>query len=152
MKRIVFLLLFMFLLLGCKTRQKVITKTVEREVEVIVRDTVFTIEKDSSRAVFKIVCDSVTGKPRLTPKTETPGKNVLPPKATLEDDTLTVDCETKAQELFARWKETHSKERIEIPVEVNVLTFWQEVQINLGRAFIVLAIAPLLINYLKPKK
>lgn len=125
------------MLLGCKTR-KTIPTVIEREVKVVVRDTVFKIEKDSSRAVA--IVDCIEGKPVIKMTKQTPGKYLNAPKLVLQDNLLTVDCEAKAQELFAQWKETHSTEKTEIPVYINELTFWQEVQVNLGRAFLLLAL------------
>lgn len=125
------------MLLGCKTR-KVVPTVIEREVNVVVRDTVFKIEKDSSRAIA--IVDCLEGKPAIRMSQETPGNFLNVPRLVLQDSVLTVDCESRAHELFAQWKETHSTEKTTVPVYINELTFWQEVQINLGRAFLLLAL------------
>ncbi|QAA81407.1 hypothetical protein EI546_06540 [Aequorivita sp. H23M31] len=144
--RIVFAILIPLMLLGCKAR-KMVPKTIEREVKVVVRDTVFKIERDSSRTITLVDC--IDGKPVLKKTRETPGKNLKAPKLTLKDSVLTVDCEARAQELLAQWKETHSTEKTEIPVYINELTFWQEVQINLGRALLALALIVTAVQLLK---
>lgn len=130
-------ILIPFLFLGCKTQRRIPT-VIEREVNVVVRDTVFKIEKDSSRTIA--IVDCLEGKPAIRMSQETPGNFLNVPRLVLQDSVLTVDCEARAQELFAQWKETHSTEKTEIPVYINELTFWQEVQINLGRAFLLLAV------------
>ena len=135
--RVLLFILIPFLFLGCKTQRRIPT-VIEREVKVVVRDTVFQIEKDSSRTIA--IVDCLEGKPAIRMCQETPGNYLNAPRLVLNDSILTVDCEARAQELFAQWKETHSTEKTEIPVYINELTFWQEVQINLGRAFLLLAL------------
>lgn len=135
--RILIIILLTFLFFGCKTQKRIPT-VIEREVKVVVRDTVFQIEKDSSRAIA--IVDCLEGKPAIRMSKETPGNFLNVPRLVLQDSVLTVDCEARAQELFAQWKETHSTEKTEVPVYINELTFWQEVQINLGRAFLLLAV------------
>lgn len=135
--RTVILFLIPMMLLGCKTR-KVVPTIIEREVNVVVRDTVFQVERDSSRAVA--IVDCLEGKPAIRLSEETTGNYLKVPRLVLNDSILTVDCEARAQELFAQWKETHSTEKSEVPIYINELTFWQEVQINLGRAFLLLAV------------
>lgn len=130
-------ILIPFLFLGCKTQRRIPT-VIEREVKTVVRDTVFHVERDSSRVVA--IVDCLEGKPVMKMAKETAGNYLKAPKLVLNDSILTVDCEARAQELFAQWKETHSTEKTEIPVYINELTFWQEVQINLGRAFLLLAL------------
>lgn len=146
--RILFLLLIATMLLGCKTR-KVVPTVIEREVNVVVRDTVFKIEKDSSRAIA--IVDCLEGKPAIRMSKETPGNFLNVPRLVLHDSVLTVDCEYRAQELFAQWKETHSTEKTTIPVYINELTFWQEVQINLGRAFLLLALLLTAVQLIKKR-
>lgn len=135
--RILLVILIPFFL-GCKTQKRIPT-VIEREVKVVVRDTVFQIDPDSSQAVVMVKCED--NKPvMITQIKETAGKYLKVPKLVLNDSILTVDCEARAQELFVQWKETHSTEKTEVPVYINELTFWQEVQINLGRAFLLLAL------------
>lgn len=135
--RILIIILLTFLFLGCKTQRRIPT-VIEREVKTVVRDTVFQVERDSSRAVA--IVDCLEGKPVIKMAKETEGTYLKVPRLVLNDSILTVDCEARAQELFAQWKETHSTEKTEVPVYINELTFWQEVQINLGRAFLLLAV------------
>lgn len=147
--RVLIIILIPFLFFGCKTQKRVPT-VIEREVKVVVRDTVFQIEGDSSRVVALVKC--ADNKPvEIRQIKETAGTYLNVPKLVLNDNILTVDCEARAQELFAQWKETHSTEKTEVPVYINELTFWQEVQINLGRVFLLLALLITAVQLIKKR-
>lgn len=146
--RVLIIILIPFLFFGCKTQKRIPT-VIEREVKVVVRDTVFQIERDSSRAVA--IVDCLEGKPIIKMTKEIAGNYLNVPKLVLNDSILTVDCEARAQELFAQWKETHSTEKTEVPVYINELTFWQEVQINLGRVFLLLALLITAVQLIKKR-
>ena len=136
--RLLLVLSIPLLFMGCKSRKTVPT-VIEREVKVVLRDTVFKIERDSSRTVA--IVDCMEGKPVVKLSDRTDGNYLKAPRLELNEGVLTAICEARAQELLAQWKETHSTEKTEIPVYINELTFWQKVQINLGRAFLLLALA-----------
>lgn len=137
-----YLLFFVVVLLsGCKVKP-LPPKVIKRETTIVERDTVFQVLPDSSRTAFKVNC--INGKPVINLLGTTPGNYLDFPKIQpIGDNVYEALCEAKAQELFLKWKETHTQERIEIPVETNVLTFWQTLQIYLGRAFLLLLIVTL---------
>lgn len=137
-------LLILLWMTSCKTASPVAKEVTTKVITEKVHDTIFKIEKDSSYYQAYIEC--INGKPVLTePKTETPGKSLNKPKVNLDGNKLTVECEKKAQELFAQWKSKHVVEEtiIEVPIEVvKPLTWFQTTQIYCGRLlFIIIIIA-----------
>lgn len=113
---------------------------------VIIRDTVFEIQKDSSyyRAYLECVNGKIVLKEKTVPLT-TKGDYLKSPKVNLKDNILTVDCEAEAQKLFVQWKDVYIKEhqqlikKIPYAVPAN-LSWWQQTQIILGRIFIGIAV------------
>lgn len=153
MKKNILLLLFAGLFLtaleSCSSTKSAVLPTPStetnntKEVQVVVHDTVFHTEKDSS--FYKSYLECVHGKVQLanTPPTQTKGNHLQPPKVKLENNQLTVDCESEAQRLFAQWKETYTKEHqtktITIPYSVvQPLSWWQTTQIYAGRLLFLL--------------
>ena len=151
MKHSFFFILLIFISLGlvsCASKKPVdpviITNT--KEVTHIVRDTVFKVASDSSYYEAFIECQN--GKPVLkeTPETTKNGKtgrSLNKPKASIDGDKLKVDCYKNEEELHKKWEETYIKEHEQKPIYVpqNVykdkpLTFWQKLQIWLGRIFL----------------
>lgn len=121
----------------------------------VVHDTVFTIQKDSSS--YKALLECREGKVVIkTPIKATAGKVTEKPKVLIQNNELSVDCETKAQELFAQWKsqDKHEKiavtERIPYPVEKQ-LTFWQKLLIVCGKIFLTLVVLACITFILKLK-
>jgi hypothetical protein len=145
-----FLLLFVLLattLCACKSAGVVpptIIETTQTTTKEVIRDTVFQVEKDSS--YYKAYVECVNGKAVLkTDKktTSTPGKNLEPPKVSLEDNVLVVDCVYAANKLFAEWKDVYIREHRQIIKEIHYpvpqeLSWWQKTQIILGRIFLTL--------------
>ena len=128
--------------------QKETIKTITETV----RDTIFKIEKDSSYYNALLECQGGKVVIKEVVSAES-GRTLKSPKVRLDNNQLKIDCEARAQELLAHYKNTHEKEvqTIRIPYEVNKLTFWQQQQIYLFRIF---AIAGLLIGigfYIKSK-
>ncbi len=101
--------------------------------------------------------ECINGKVKIKEVTQSEaGRNLKSPKVRIEDNQLKVDCEARAQELLAQYKNTLSTTTTEIvitkTIEVNKLTFWQKAQIWAGRIFLVLLLLVLVSWYLKFKK
>lgn len=109
------------------------TKTITETVH----DTVFKIEKDSSSIAALLECQNGKVVIKQIVQSE-PGRNLNSPKVRLSDNVLKVDCEVRAQELLAQYKNTHEANttiKTLPPIEVNILTNWQKAQINLFRIY-----------------
>lgn len=125
------------LLVSCGSKKPVVVKSETTTTDTItetVHDTIFKIEKDSS--YYQALLDCQDGKVVVKSVSQSePGRTLKSPKVRLENNILQVDCETKAQELFAKWKSTYKSKTIvktkEVPVVTNVLTWWQQTQIKL---------------------
>ena len=159
-------LLFLFVVLvgtlvGCKTANVLppikteITNTITTKE--VVHDTIFETKKDSS--YYKAWLDCQDGKVIIKnePKT-TKGKYLKPPKVTIKDNYLQVDCETEAQKLFAQWKDVY-RENLKSVLTTNTvsverqLTWWQKFQIWCGRLFLGITlfyVIKFLIKFYKP--
>lgn len=107
-----------------------------------VHDTVFKIEKDSSSLEALLECQN--GKVVIKQIVQgEPGRTLNSPKVRIADNLLKVDCEVRAQELLAHYKNTYEANTIIKtlpPIEVNRLTDWQKAQINLFRIYAVITI------------
>lgn len=134
------------LLVSCGSKKPVVVKnetTTKDTITETVHDTIFKIEKDSS--YYQALLDCQDGKVVVKNVSQSePGRTLKSPKVRLENNILQVDCEAKAQELFAKWKSTYkSKTSVitkEVPVITNVLTWWQQTQIKLFRFFAIIAL------------
>ncbi len=115
--------LFLALLLfatSCKPARIVHKETVTETITETVHDTIFVTEPDQSVLQALLECQDGKVLIKETIK-EVPGKTVLAkPKVALKDNVLQVDCEARAQELFAEWKSTHTATTIEKNIEVPV--------------------------------
>ena len=145
LKRLVFLFFLALVLVSCKSPKPVLSeeKTKTITIKETVHDTVFKIQKDSSS--FKALLECQNGKVVVKNVTQAePGRKLKSPKVRLENNKLNVDCELKEQELYARWKSQQVKETevktINTTKFVNYLTFWQKVQIWLGRIFLLVLV------------
>jgi hypothetical protein len=145
-RNFIYLLLISFLTLSsCRSSKPIITenKTQSITIKETLHDTVFKIEKDSSS--FRALVECQNGKVILKNVTQAePGRRLKSPKVRLDNNILNVDCQIKEQELFAFWK---SKQIREVQVKTittrqftNQLTFWQKVQIWLGRIFLLILV------------
>ncbi len=143
--RIVFLFFSVLVLVSCKSPKPVLSEEKNKTITVkeTVHDTVFKIQKDSSS--FKALLECQNDKVVLKNVTQAePGRTLKSPKVRLDNNKLSVDCQLKEQELYARWKSQQVKEvevkTINTTKFVNYLTFWQKVQIWLGRIFLVVLV------------
>lgn len=144
----------LLLVMGCNTpKPMVLEHTITKEVKVTekVRDTIVEIVPDSS--FYKALIDCKNGKALIREGTEKTslGRNLNRPKVSLENNVLQVDCESQAQKLFISWKEKYIKEteKEKQPVTINVLTFWQELQIKGFRLFMLILGGYVLIKLIK---
>lgn len=154
---------FLFLLIGtlisCKSNSVPLsTKTEVNTIttKVLVHDTVFDIKPDSS--YYKSWLECRDGKVQFKGLPEvSPGKFLNPPKVTLFNNQLKVDCTSEAQRLFASWKETYILEnrqgeiRIPVPYE-KPMTYWQQTEVWCGRFFIFLIALAIIYTIYKLKK
>jgi len=138
LNRIVFLFFSVLVLVSCKSPKPVLSEEKSKTITITetVHDTVFKIEKDSSS--FRALLECQNGKVILKNVTQAePGRSLKSPKVRLDNNKLNIDCELKEQELYARWKSKQVKEievkTINTTKFVNYLTFWQKVQLWLGR-------------------
>ncbi|AWK04739.1 hypothetical protein HYN56_11090 [Flavobacterium crocinum] len=145
LKRLVFLFFLALVLVSCKSPKPVLSEDKEKTITIkeTVHDTVFKIQKDSSS--YKALLECQNGKVVVKNVTQAePGRTLKSPKVRLENNKLNVDCELKEQELYARWKSQQVKETevktINTTKFVNYLTFWQKVQIWLGRIFLLVLV------------
>lgn len=146
MKSLTRILCCLFVLLtmaSCGSGKTIVlqNETITEKIETV-HDTIFRIEKDSSAIAALLECQN--GKVVIKKIVEsTPGRKLKIPKVSLSDNVLKVDCEAEAEELFAQWKSTYIREvRKEQtpPIEVNKLTFWQELQIYLCWIYVCITI------------
>lgn len=132
-----FVFVLTILLVSCGSTKPVVVKNDTTTIKTItetVHDTIFKIEKDSS--YYQALLDCQDGKVVVKNVIQSePGRNLKSPKVRIDNNTIQVDCEARAQELFAQWKSTHQTEKIfvtkEVPVVTNILTWWQQTQIKL---------------------
>jgi len=145
LKRLVFLFFSALVLVSCKSPKPVLSEEKNKTITIkeTVHDTVFKIQKDSSS--FKALLECQNGKVVVKNVTQAePGRTLKSPKVRLDNNKLNVDCELKEQELYARWKSQQVKEievkNVNTTKFVNYLTFWQKVQIWLGRIFLLVLV------------
>jgi hypothetical protein len=139
------MLLLVVLLVSCSSSKPVVNESTTKTITVTetLHDTVFKIEKDSSSFRALLACQN--GKVVITNVTQAePGRTLKSPRVRIENNKLSVDCEIKKQELYAFWKSKQVKEveikTIRITKYINQLTFWQKLQIWLGRIFLVVMV------------
>lgn len=128
--------------------ETITTKTITETVH----DTIFKIEKDS--ASYQALLDCQNGKVLVKEVINAePGRTLKSPKVRIDNNKLQVDCEARAQELFAQWKSTHETEKIfiskEVPVVTNILTWWQQTQIKLFKVLVLVLIGWIVFSILK---
>jgi hypothetical protein len=145
LNRIIFLFFSVLVLVSCSSPKPVLSEENVKTITIkeTVHDTVFKIEKDSSSYRALLECEN--GKVVLKNVTQAePGRTLKSPRVRIENNKLSVDCELNKQELYAFWKSKQVKEvefkTIRITKYTNVLTFWQKVQIWLGRIFLLVLV------------
>lgn len=138
-------------ILSCKTQKQIVeTKTTETETtsrfeKEIPRDTTLKTESEESSFVGALKVDS-SGAISVVPTKVESGSNALQaPEVIIKNNTVYVDCQKDAEELFFEWKEKFIREHKtttiekEIPVLVKEdLSKWELTQIWLGRIFMFL--------------
>lgn len=144
MKKLLSIFCCLFVLLtiaSCGSSKPIVlqNETTKTIIETV-HDTVFKIEKDSSSLEALLQCQN--GKVIIKQIVQgEPGRTLKSPKVRIADNLLKVDCEARAQELLAHYKNTQEVTSIIKtlpPIEVNKLTDWQKAQINLFRIYAVL--------------
>ncbi|PJJ08652.1 hypothetical protein CLU83_1938 [Flavobacterium sp. 1] len=145
LNRIVFLFFSVLVLVSCSSPKPVLSEEKAKTITITetLHDTIFKIEKDSSS--YRALLECQNGKVILKNVTQAePGRSLKSPKVRLDNNKLSVDCELNKQELYAFWKSKQVKEvefkTIRITEYTNVLTFWQKVQIWLGRIFLIILV------------
>ena len=113
----------------------------------ILRDTVVTVEADSSLVRALVECDSL-GRARLRELREyRAGTRLPPPKVSIEDNVLTATASIDSMEIYLTLKERYrqdlkaEKEVIIKTVEVNRLNWWQTLWMRLGQVLTAAAVA-----------
>ena len=143
LKHIVLLFFSLVVLASCGSSKPAAfeNKTQTITIKETVRDTIFKIEKDSSSYQALLECQNGKVVIKQVVQAE-PGRTLKSPTVRLDSNQLKIDCEARAQELLAHYKNTHqtSNEVIRVPFEVNKLTWWQKTQINLFRIFAILSL------------
>ena len=142
LKCFVFSLLIILIVISCRSPKPVENENKVQTITITetLHDTVFKIPKDSSS--YNALLDCINGKVVLKNVIQVePGRTLKSPKVRLDNNKLSVDCDLKEQELYAFWKSKQIKDvqekTITITKFVNYLTFWQKVQIWLGRILLI---------------
>lgn len=134
LKFIVLLLSFMVLASCTSTKPAMIeNKTQTISIKETVHDTIFKIEKDSS--FYHALLDCQNGKVVIKQVVQAEsGRNLNSPKVRLDNNQLKIDCEARARELLAHYKNTLQTKQLvitkTITIEVNKLTWGQQTQIK----------------------
>lgn len=134
-------------MMSCNSRRVAIamqpttTEELTQRVEEVKRDTVLLLPPDRSqyRADLAIQGNRIVVKDASI--TRSAKKVLQPPVVKVQDNTLIVDCEVEAEQLFFEWKDKYIKEqkRIETKIPIGIpleLSSWQQTQIWLGRLFV----------------
>lgn len=146
MKKLTLMFCCLFVLLtmvSCGSSKPIVlqNETIKTKIETV-HDTVFTIEKDSSSYAALLAC--INGKVVIKNVVQSEsGSKLKIPKIRLADNVLRVDCEAEAQRLFAQYKNTFESENKTDqlpPIEVNKLTFFQELQILVFWVYILVTV------------
>ena len=142
LKCFVFSLLIILIVISCRSPKPVENENKVQTITITetLHDTVFKIAKDSSS--YNALLDCINGKVVLKNVIQAePGRTLKSPRVRLDNNKLSVDCDLKEQELYAFWKSKQVKDvqekTITITKFVNYLTFWQKVQIWLGRILLI---------------
>ncbi|WP_343613857.1 hypothetical protein [Flavobacterium sp.] len=137
------LFLLILIVISCRSPKPVQNENTIHTITITetLHDTVFKIAKDSSS--YNALLECLNGKVVLKNVIQAePGRTLKSPKVRLDNNILQVDCNLKEQELYAAWKSKQVKEvqekTITVTKFVNYLTFWQKLQIWLGRLLLLL--------------
>ena len=155
--KIISICLALFFAVSCGSREPaeplIIENTKTLEKEVVVRDTIVLIPKDSVRTIVKIDCPE-GGKPKIQTLVQgKKGKVLQPPKLTLQGNQLTIDCKAEAEKLalklYDKYVKEHKSKKILIYIE-KPFKWYHSALMWLGALslllFIIIGIAPLFIK------
>lgn len=142
------------ILVSCgSSKPMVVQNETTKTITETVHDTVFRIEKDSSS--YRALLECINGKVAIKNIVQSePGRTLNSPKVRLSDNVLKVDCEQRAQELFAQWKDTYiAQDTVSQlpPIITNELTWWQTTQIIILRIYVFSTLLILGWHYFKSK-
>ncbi|PIF60067.1 hypothetical protein [Flavobacterium sp. 2] len=159
LKYLVFSLFIILIMISCRSPKPVQNENKTQTVTITetLHDTIFKIAKDSSS--YNALLECLNGKVILKNVIQAePGRILKSPKVRLDSNKLQVDCDLKEHELYAHWKSKQVKDVQEKTITVtqftNYLTFWQKVQIWLGRLLLLVllfVIARILYKIYKPE-
>lgn len=142
LKYFVISLFILLIVISCRSPKPVQNENKVQTITITetLHDTVFKIAKDSSS--YNALLDCINGKVVLKNVIlAEPGRTLKSPRVRLDNNTLSVDCDLKEQELYAHWKSKQVKDILEKTITitkfVNHLTFWQKAQIWLGRLLLI---------------
>ncbi|MXO07103.1 hypothetical protein [Flavobacterium sp. HBTb2-11-1] len=143
LKYLVFSLFIILIMISCRSPKPVQNENKIQTITITetLHDTIFKISKDSSS--YNALLECLNGKVILKNVIQAePGRTLKSPKVRLENNKLNIDCELKEQELYAHWKSKQVKDVQEKTITItkftNYLTFWQKVQIWLGRLLLLI--------------
>jgi hypothetical protein len=152
LKHILGCLLVLIMLASCGSNKPVMMQNETKTITQTVHDTVLKVEKDSSSIKALLECQNGKVIFKNIVQSE-PGRTLKSPKVRIVDNILQVDCEARAQELLAHYKNTHEAKVLTITktIEVNKLTFWQELQIKGFKSFALLLLVVVVYKAIKYK-
>lgn len=153
-KSILYLLIVLLLVCSCRTlKSPTSTRQSKTTIKETVRDTVVTIPADRSSFQATLGVNDLGNtviKGVLHAKN---GKRARIPQVQIKDQILKVDCACDSLDIYLKLKDTHItdmlQETVFVPTE-KALTAWQQVQLWLGRALLIL-IAGVIIILLIPR-
>ncbi|MCV2487660.1 hypothetical protein OD917_22180 [Flavobacterium sp. SH_e] len=145
LKYLVFSLFIILIMISCRSPKPVQNEDKIQTITITetLHDTIFKIAKDSSS--YNALLECLNGKVILKNVIQAePGRTLKSPRVRLDNNKLQVDCNLKEQELYAHWKSKQVKDVQEKTITItqftNYLTFWQKVQIWLGRVLLLILI------------
>jgi hypothetical protein len=141
-------------LVGCGSGKPIVVQNeTTKIIKETVHDTIFKIEKDSSYLEALLECQNGKVVIKNIIQSE-PGRTLKSPKVRLSDNVIKVDCESRARELFAQWKDTYiSQDTVTQlpPIITNELNYWQKTQIIGFRIYLGLTLLLAVWVYVKSK-
>jgi hypothetical protein len=155
MKNLKYILGCLFILItlaSCVSSRPTVVQDKNTAIIETVHDTVIKIEKDSSSLKALLECQN--GKVVLKNIVDSePGRTLKSPKVQIDNNVLKVDCELPAQKVVVHYKNTLKTVTLETTktLYVNILTFWQQLQIWGFRLFAALILLFIVWVYIKSK-
>lgn len=155
MKNLKYILGCLFILItlaSCVSSRPTVVQNKNTAIIETVHDTVIKIEKDSSSLKALLECQN--GKVVLKNIVDSePGRTLKSPKVQIDNNILKVDCQLPAQKVVVHYKNTLKTVTLETTktLYVNVLTFWQQLQIWSFRLFAALILIFIVWVYIKSK-